>query len=598
MLARHLSVMSKRYWTFIGHVSSFLALSYPKNHHGWRVIVRLVNFSVTNFRSITSAHKIAISDTTVLIGKNNEGKSNLLKALQVSMELLQFHAFAERGNTRTRHAESDAYSWRRDFPIQLQDRKGVSQTIFKLEFLLDEDEIAQFKKEMGSNLNGSLPLELRVGRDNRTDIKLRKPGKNTRALSDKSGKIADFVGRRIHFNYIPAIRTDTEALEVISRMLSSELRLLESEKEYQDALSVIAKLQQPILESLAARLQVPLAEFLPSIKHVKIEIPETSRRVGLRRDFSVIIDDGTPTNIEYKGDGVKSLAALGLLKNMHRRTGASIIAIEEPESHLHPGAIHQLVEIINSLAEENQVIITTHNPLFVDRSNIKSNIVVNDGKASAAKSVAAIRELLGIKASDNLTNANFALVVEGEEDAVALKALLPILSEKIGRALKINQLVIEPIGGAGNLSYKLSLLKTSLCHTYSLLDNDESGRLAFEKAQKDSLISVQNCTLVTCLGMTNSEFEDCILPEIYKDAVLYAFGVDLSGKSFRGSNKWSDRIKSTFMDQGKPWSETILKKVKDVVSTAIEKRPGDSLSPHKRNSIDALVDALERMIKI
>ncbi|OPB02413.1 ATP-dependent nuclease [Pseudomonas synxantha] len=560
--------------------------------------MRLVNFSVTNFRSITSAHKIAISDTTVLIGKNNEGKSNLLKALQVSMELLQFHAFSERRNLRVGRSDSEAYSWKRDFPIQLQERKGVSQTIFKLEFLLDDEEIAQFKKEMGSSLNGSLPLELRVGSDNRTDIKLRKPGKNTRALSDKSGKIADFVGRRIHFNYIPAIRTDAEALEVISRMLSSELRVLENEQEYQDALAVITKLQEPILDGLAARLQVPLAEFLPSIKNVKIEIPETSRRVGLRRDFSVIIDDGTPTNIAYKGDGVKSLAALGILKNMHRRAGASIIAIEEPESHLHPGAIHQLVDIIKSLAEENQVIITTHNPLFVDRSNIKSNIVVNDGKASAAKSVAAIRDLLGIKASDNLTNANFALVVEGEEDVVALKALLPMLSEKIGRAIKNNSLVIEPIGGAGNLSYKLSLLRTSLCYTHSLLDNDESGRLAFDKAQKDSLVSIQSCTFVTCLGMNNSEFEDCILADVYKDAVLDSFGVELKGKGFRGSNKWSDRMRSTFMEQGKPWNDTVSKKVKSVVAGAIEKNPGEALSPHKRNSIDALVDSLERMIKV
>jgi putative ATP-dependent endonuclease of OLD family len=54
--------------------------------------VRLVNFSVTNYRSITVAHKIGISDVTVLIGKNNEGKSNLLRALDVAMHLLQLHA--------------------------------------------------------------------------------------------------------------------------------------------------------------------------------------------------------------------------------------------------------------------------------------------------------------------------------------------------------------------------------------------------------------------------------------------------------------------------------------------------------------------------
>ena len=51
--------------------------------------MELVNFSVTNFRSITTAHKITISGTTILIGKNNEGKSNILKGLDIAMTILQ-----------------------------------------------------------------------------------------------------------------------------------------------------------------------------------------------------------------------------------------------------------------------------------------------------------------------------------------------------------------------------------------------------------------------------------------------------------------------------------------------------------------------------
>ena len=47
--------------------------------------------------------------------------------------------------------------------------------------------------------------------------------------------------------------------------------------------------------------------------------------------FDIIIDDGSPTSIAFKGDGVKSLAALGLLKDRKKRSGSSIIAIEEPE---------------------------------------------------------------------------------------------------------------------------------------------------------------------------------------------------------------------------------------------------------------------------
>lgn len=560
--------------------------------------MRLLAFSVTNFRSITKAHKISISDTTVLIGKNNEGKSNLLRGLQVAMDLLQRHAYLERrGVHRSYGRHNELYEWKRDFPILLQQRKTSLQTIFRLEFLLNEDEIVEFKNEIGSSLNGSLPLELRIGKDNEPDVNLKKPGKNTKTLSSKSGKISEFIANRIYFNYIPAIRTDKEALEVVSRMLSQELRVLEGEKEYLDALGVIQKLQQPILEDLANRIQVPLSEFLPSIKHVNIEIPESSRRVGLRRDFNVIIDDGTPTNIEYKGDGVKSLAALGLLKNKTKHKGASIIAIEEPESHLHPGAIHQLSGIINSLSETNQVIITTHNPLFVDRALIRSNIIVNDGKAIPAKSITSIRDLLGIKASDNLTNANYALVVEGEEDVIALKAILPTISEKIGRALKNNVIIIEPIGGAGNLSYKLSLLKNSLCLTHTLLDNDAAGRTAFSKAETDLLIQVANCTMITCRGMANSEFEDCLLLDVYKHSVLAEFGVDLNSGTFRNNNKWSDRIKATFTDQGKPWNDRILARVKQAVATSVSKKPREALNYRKRNSIDALSSAIERMIK-
>lgn len=235
--------------------------------------------------------------------------------------------------------------------------------------------------------------------------------------------------------------------------------------------------------------------------------------------------------------------------------------------------------------------------MFVDRADIKSNIIISDGKATPAKNVGLIRDLLGIKASDNLTNASFALVVEGEEDVVALKSLLPHLSEKIAKALKNNILVIEPIGGAGNLSYKLSLLKNFLCQTHSLLDGDEAGKVAFDKAEKDSLISINNCTMINCLGMVNAEFEDCIALDSYKDDVLLQFGVDLGVNKFKGNNKWSDRVKNVFMDQGKPWNDSILAKIKNTVGQSVSKDPKNALNSHKRNSIDALVLALERMIK-
>jgi len=559
--------------------------------------MRLVQFSATNYRSITSAHRIALDNVTVLIGRNNEGKSNLLRALEVAMTLLKQHAATPQIRSRRMYVGDSAYLWQRDFPVQFQERRTSTQTILKLEFLLDVNECVEFRNEIGSNINGSLPLEIKIGKDQEPQIRLVKSGKNTTALADKSAQIARFVANRIHFNYIPAVRTDSTTIELIGGLLSQELRTLESDKRYLKALGTIATLQKPILDELATRVYGPLKEFLPSIQSVKLEISDSSRRYSLRRDVSVVIDDGTPTLLEYKGDGVKSLAALGLLKSQSAPTGASILAIEEPESHLHPAAIHQVNEIIQSISRAAQVIVTTHNPLFVDRENIKANVIVSDGAATPAKNIAAIRDVLGIKASDNLTHANYALVVEGQEDAIALRALLPLLSDKVAKALRNNMLIIEPIGGAGNLSYKLSLLRNSLCAAHAFLDDDQAGHDAYQKAADESLISVVGCTFIKCNGMTEAEFEDCINLEVYRESILNEQGVDLNSTKFRGNGKWSQRMRATFLDQGKPFDEVLLSKSKYLVAAAIAKNPKGALNEHKRNSIDAMVNALERMIK-
>jgi predicted ATP-dependent endonuclease of OLD family len=310
----------------------------------------------------------------------------------------------------------------------------------------------------------------------------------------------------------------------------------------------------------------------------------------------IFINDGNDTSLEYKGDGVKSLAALGLLKFRNAGDGASLLAIEEPEAHLHPGAIHQVSEIVRSISENAQVIVTTHNPLFVDRLNLKSNILVQDGAAVSAKNISVIRDALGIKASDNLLNANFALVVEGEEDVIAMRALLPFLSNKIGAVLRSGLVIIEPIGGAGNLSYKLSLLRTMLCATYSLLDSDDEGVRAYERAERDGLCTQADCTFIRCRGFQEAEFEDCVNPELYMADVTEQFGVNLDCAQFRGAQKWSRRVRACFEDQGKIFNDKVCSKVKYLVAKAVEQRPADALHPHKRNSIDALVVALERLV--
>lgn len=564
--------------------------------------MELNSFSVTNYRSITDAHKISLSGKTILIGKNNEGKSNILKGLKTAMRVLSLH---DRTTSRIRYSEmrryssyDDMYEWDRDFPIGFQNRKSGLQTIFRLDFSLNEEDKVNFNTKIKSKINGSLSIEIRIGRDNTPSVKvLEKRGKGAVTINAKSKQIADFVAENIVFNYIPAVRTDAESMDVVRDMLTLRLRSLEEQAEYKKAIETIRQIQEPVLKELSNQIKTPLKEFLPSIKDVSISIPENALRLSMRNDFDIIIDDGTATNLAYKGDGVKSLAALGLLKNRQSPTGASIIAIEEPESHLHPSAIHQLNEIVSSLSQNNQVVITTHNPLFVDRENIKSNIIVNDGKASPSKNTKQIRDILGIKASDNLINASYVLVVEGEDDVIALKAILPTLSEKLNKSLKSSLLIIEAIGGAGNLPYKLSTLNNTLCVYHCLLDNDQAGKNAFQKSQQEKLLNIKNTTFVNCNGHPESEFEDCLNSQIYLNSIKEVYGVDLNSPKFKGNKKWSDRVRDVFLSCGKLWDDRTEKEVKLTVAECVKNNPHQALNQHFRGPIDFLSVSLEQMIK-
>jgi putative ATP-dependent endonuclease of the OLD family len=560
--------------------------------------MQLVAFSVTNYRSITAAYKLPIRQSTVLIGPNNEGKSNILRALVTALEILQGLSGRRisAGRLRSFRVDGrDTYYWPHDFPISLQDKKPGGESVFDLEFRLSAQEVEEFLAEVGSNLNGTLPIRLTLGQKD-PGFRVAKKGPGGAALSKKAEKIASFVAKRININYIPAVRTAEAAEEIVSRMVERQLSAVEKEPAFQAALAQVAKLQQPLLDQLSSGIRDTLREFLPNVKQVKVSIPQEARYRALRRACEIVVDDGTPTNLARKGDGVQSLAALSL---MRQSSGSPIggqqllLAIEEPESHLHPSAIHQLKAVLNEIARSSQVIMTTHCPLFVDRTAIKSNIIVHRNKATAAKSVREIRGVLGVRASDNLQHAELILVVEGEEDRRAMRALLAQQSKVLSSALAQGTLGIESLQGGSNLSYKLSQMREALCLTHCLLDHDLAGLKASEKAIREGLLSMADVHFTVCAGMKESELEDLYDENLYSAMLLNRYGVSTQSPKFKGSAKWSDRLRDAFKHQGKPWSDQIEARVKADVGELVDANGGIALSAHRRNSFDGLVATLE-----
>ena len=177
------------------------------------------------------------------------------------------------------------------------------------------------------------------------------------------------------------------------------------------------------MQRLEQAVKATLSDFLPNVYDVSISF-DNSIKLERYRDVSIFINDGQNTDIQNKGDGVKSLVTLALLNNIHiNDSGMSVVAIEEPEAHLHPEAINRLRKSIYSLSSKSQVIISTHNPLFVNREFVNKNIIIEGGVARQANNIREIRDVLGVKVSDNLYDAEVMLLVEGETDAISLKAV-------------------------------------------------------------------------------------------------------------------------------------------------------------------------------
>jgi putative ATP-dependent endonuclease of OLD family len=558
--------------------------------------MKLSRFSVTNYRSIVKTPTIEVSDTTVLLGRNNEGKSNILAALTAAMNVVNQLAVAPliQGRVHFGMGSRKVYQWDRDFPVALQEQRPDGESVVRLDFSLSQPERDQFKQTIGSNVNDTLPVEVHFGQGPPA-FRVVKQGKGSKGLNTKAPQIARFIGDRIAFTYIPAVRTSDATLEVVQSMVRRELAELQKNDKYRKALEQIQTIQRPVLKAIGQRIQTALQDFIPRIQDVDITLKEELGTYYGRRSVDVLVDDGTVTSLFAKGDGVQSLAAIGLLRGFSPQGKELVLALEEPESHLHPGAIHQLRDLIYSLGQEHQVVLTTHCPLFVDRNVMKANIVVSESKAVPARSIAEIREVLGVRTSDNLSHATHVLVLEGATDARMLSAILRSRSSKLARALG-HTLAIDHTGGAGNLSYKLTQLANAMCSAHCYFDHDSAANDAIAKAESQNLLKPADVHQVICNGMPESEIEDILKPSVYEAQVGATFGVRLQVKEFRNNKKWSDRMRQVFLSQGKRWTASIEQQLKEVVAEAAASSPDDCLLEAKRSSIDALVSTLEDKI--
>lgn len=494
------------------------------------------------------------------------------------------------------------YTWSEDFPISKQSKAGKEAcTEITFEFKLSDYENQLFFEEIGSKLNGTLPVLVRLSR-NEHEVTILKQGKGAAVLNKKKTKIADFVSRNVSFEYIPAVRTAESAENVISDLLFKELERMEEDDEYKEAVEKINLIQEPILKRLSQSITDTVSTFLPSVKVVDVSMPRDARVRALRRGITIEVNDGNKTSLDRKGDGVKSLVALALMRYASEASGGtavSIIAIEEPESHLHPQAVHELRNVLMSLSEKNQVILTSHSPLFVNPAKLESTIVVQESKAAIAKSISEVREVLGVRLSDNLHSARLVAIVEGDEDIVVLKALLESRYPALGQAISSGDLAFDSLGGASNLSYKVRTYRSSATLIQCFLDSDKAGVCGAEKALNDSIISDADYNLINVQGQKEAELEDLLNPRVYKDAFFQKFEVDptVVPPGAKGQ-KWSMAMEFKFKAHGKIWNDAVSMRVKSWLASFAKENINEIIIEARIGPVDAFAKSLSKKLQL
>jgi putative ATP-dependent endonuclease of the OLD family len=384
--------------------------------------VRLTRVSVAGYRSFQHKQTIELGDgLNCVVGPNNSGKSNLIGAIGLALD-------PAREVSQTR----DLFT----FDGTERSREGLRQITLELEFEADEAEAGSVVAGGdGLLLKRAEAYELAARRRARegeappkrgeralaaqgriilvTNIRFRK-GEVTRhdflQVSGLSGRTPTSRNSplpgpesREHINLFKALRDNVRFLDVRSgQSLESLLRgplkevlrgvihdnmeqhLKEAEASREDYSD---RLQLTLLRPLGEQVVGMVSEFFPEMTRALL-IPSIPSIVETLSSLGIDIQDSMTSGLAQKGTGVRSVVLVAILAYLADQARSSLVlAVEEPESFLHPAAQEQLGESLQRLAERPGVslVVTTHSPFLVPRTEKGRLIGVAKGRGGGTR---------------------------------------------------------------------------------------------------------------------------------------------------------------------------------------------------------------------
>lgn len=416
-------------------------------------MMRISSFRVKNFRSLADVN-IPLCNYTILIGRNNAGKSSVLLALKLLFEGtsrdLSENDFYVNGEQRAEDISLEAIlegvseylplcnekhrSKIADCIVDdtLRIRRLVSRSpldVGKLELWQPKENDFGLPTGIESALKQLLPELIFIEA-------FKDPSEEAQTKSSATfGKLLKQIVGQVSSQLEPDIK---DAFDRITRLFN----VVEMEGTVHDERpKELQRIEQKIKEYMRAI-------FEEADVRLRFRMPEIDDLFG-----SAIIelrDRGPWTPLEGKGQGFQRTLYLALLRTLAeelRTVSAKIhrpflLLFEEPEVFLHPALQREMGDILESISSSNQVIITTHSPLLVTPQRIQNVLIlqpITDIGSQATKCLIPnpnslpnpedkqLANLLRFSNSAEFLFADHVLVVEGPSDRALLEASWHVL---------------------------------------------------------------------------------------------------------------------------------------------------------------------------
>ncbi|WP_018126159.1 ATP-dependent nuclease [Desulfovibrio oxyclinae] len=403
---------------------------------------KITQITIRNYKSCQEV-TVDLDDFTPLVGYNNAGKSNILRALLWAINPTKF-------------TKVDCYD--PDRPVEVECTiDGIEEEVFEglgrhraaLEPLCQEGKI-------------TIKIEGKHG-----DI----PSRFTRFAKNTDGEWVNPGGIKEAMNaffpdavVISAMEDATEDLSknksgtTLGKLLAWVIKPIMAEHE--DSIAQALEQMNELLNAEGATRARELAEFdqeatraiqdfFPGIL-LSIDVPppsiETIFKSGIVRMGEKIPGQAQTLwrDVAAHGHGAQRAAHMALVKLLAEKnttgTGRRLLLIDEPELYMHPQMVEQVRIALKNLSRNNyQVVFTTHSPLLVEERDVPKAVMVKKDSTTTSvrktldsccrlftqdKVAGARRELFELGNSAQLLFCDKALIAEGSTEKEILPDLL------------------------------------------------------------------------------------------------------------------------------------------------------------------------------